>query len=87
MAELDENPLVDYGDPFVASYEGKVPQWLKWVYILAPIWGIFCLYFYWNGSHGWLDRGYWQQLQRAANTTFPFVNHDDPNKDITIVEE
>ena len=59
------------------SYEKKVPRWLMWTYIILPIWGIFALYLYWNGSVGWLDRGHWQQLQEAANTTYPFVNHSD----------
>jgi hypothetical protein len=87
VAEPNENELEEYGDPFIASYEGGVPAWLKWVYILAPLWGIVWLYFFWNGSCCWLDRGYWQQLQRAANTTFPFVNHDDPTENITLADE
>lgn len=58
-----------YGDPGIASKDAKIPQWLKWVYVTLPIWGLITLYLYWNGSHGWLDRGYWHQLQKAANTT------------------
>lgn len=86
VAELEENHIEDYGDPYIASYEGKVPTWLKWVYVIAPIWGIIWFYLYWNGVQGWLDRGYWQQLQRAANTTYPFVDQDDPGKEVTIVD-
>lgn len=51
-----------------------------WInYIFWPIVGLIALYLYWNGSSGWLDRGYWQQLQQAANTTFPYKNVDDPS--------
>lgn len=63
-----------YGDPGIASKDATVPKWLKWVYVTLPFVGILTFYLYWNGSQGWLDRGYWQQLQTAANTTFPFVN-------------
>lgn len=55
----------------IESKDIKVPRWLVWTYIILPIWGIYCLYAYWNGSHGWLDRGYWKELQQAANTTYP----------------
>lgn len=58
-----------YGDPGIASNDAQIPKWLKWVYFTLPIWGLITLYLYWNGSHGWLDRGYWHQLQKAANTT------------------
>ena len=67
-----------YGDPGIASKDATVPKWLKWVYATLPFWGILTLYLYWNGSHGWLDRGYWKQLQEAANTTYPRVNINDP---------
>lgn len=69
----DETEL--YGDQGIATNDAKIPRWLIWTYALLPIWGLFSLYYYWNGSHGWLDRGYWQQLQRAANTTYPQVNY------------
>lgn len=60
----------------IPSYDAKVPLWLKLTYLILPIWGIFCFYLYWNGSAGWLDRGYWQQLQRAAGTTYPYQEHE-----------
>lgn len=63
-----------YGDPGIASYDAKVPTFLKLVYIVLPIWGLFTLYFFWNGSIGWFDRGAWKELQIAANTTYPFIN-------------
>jgi hypothetical protein len=37
-------------------------------------------FLFWNGSWGWFDPGYWHQLQRAANTTYPFVNEDNQQK-------
>jgi len=46
------------------------PMWLKISYILIPLWGFIAFYLYWNGSHGFLDRGHWQELQKAAHTTF-----------------
>ena len=61
------------------SGHAKVPKWLIWTYILLPIWGIIVLFLYWNGSFGYLDRGYWEELQEAANTRYPFVNHSQPN--------
>lgn len=69
-----------YGDPQIASAHGKVPFWLKLNYVFWPLWGLIWFYYFWNGSYGWLDRGYWQQLQRAANTTFPSENFDDMTK-------
>ena len=72
MTEYDENEIYN-GSP-IPSEDAKVPKWLKFTYIILPIWGIFWFYMYWNGTQGWLDRGYWQQLQRAANTTFPTQN-------------
>lgn len=66
---MNEEETEFYGDPGIASNNAKIPAWLKWVYYTLPFWGILTLYLYWNGSSGWLDRGYWHQLQNAANTT------------------
>jgi hypothetical protein len=63
--------IEEYGDEAIASYDAPVPGWLKLTYIILPIIGLVCFYLYWNGSAGWLDRGYWHQLQEAAQTTFP----------------
>jgi len=71
--------LEEYGDPGIFSADAKVPLWLKITYLLLPIWGIISFFMFWNGSWGWLDRGYWQQLQRAANTTFPYIDQEDPS--------
>lgn len=59
-----------YGDPGIASKNGSIPRWLKLTYLILPFWGLICLYLFWNGSFGWWDRGYWSQLQKAANTTY-----------------
>lgn len=67
-----ENEHLDtYGDSGVTSAHGKVPRWLIMTYILTPLWGFIWFYYFWNGSYGWLDRGYWFELQKAANTTIP----------------
>lgn len=63
----------------IGSKDAKVDNWLKLTYIILPIWGLVTFYLYWNGSQGWLDRGYWRQLQKAANTTFPQENINDPH--------
>ena len=77
---MEESEVESYGDGSITSKDAKVPTWLKWVYIILPFWGILWFFLYWNGSTGWLDRGYWNQLQKAANTTFPMGNVDDPTK-------
>lgn len=66
---MSEEETEFYGDPGISSNNAKIPFWLKLVYFSLPIWGVISLYLYWNGSAGWLDRGYWHQLQKAANTT------------------
>lgn len=77
MAEHDEE-LDIYGDQGITSAHAKVPTWLKWSYAFFVIWGILWLYLYWNGVEGWLDRGYWFELEKAANTTFPSKNLNEP---------
>jgi len=70
--ELGEH-IEAYGDdPAIASFDAPVPRWLIAVYLFLPLWGICTGIYFWNGSSGWLDRGYWGELQRAANTTYPF---------------
>lgn len=65
----DHLDVIHYSGGEVAELEGtKVPKFLFFVYLVLPFWGIFWFYMYWNGSNGWLDRGYWSQLQNAANT-------------------
>ena len=71
---MNHDEIEYYDDPGIASKDTPIPKWLKCVYATLPFWGIAVLVLYWNGSQGWLDRGYWQQLQTAANTTEPPVN-------------
>lgn len=77
MTTPEEEELEAYPDG-IFSKDVKVAGWLKATYLILPVWGVITFILYWNGSHGWLDRGYWHQLQRAANTTFPIVNLNDP---------
>lgn len=67
----EEDELEVYGDDYITSKDARVPRWLIVIYIILPIWGFCSLFYYINGSRGWLDRGYWNQLQKAALTTFP----------------
>lgn len=61
-----------YGDQGIESKDAPVPMWLKVNYIVWILFGFVWFYYFWNGSYGWLDRGYWNELQRAANTVYPF---------------
>ena len=76
---LNEHSEIEhYGDPGISSADAPIATWLKWSYVLLPIWGIVWFFLFWNGSTvGWFDRGYWFQLQKAANTTFPSININD----------
>lgn len=65
-----------YGDPGIASFDAKVPTFLILTYMVLPLWGIVAFVYFWNGSLGWFDRGYWHELQIAANTTFPIENQN-----------
>lgn len=77
MSEEGKDDIEYYGDEYIASYHGTVPSWLKFNYIFWLAWGVVWFILFWNGSAGYLDRGYWQQLQRAANTTFPIINQNE----------
>ena len=70
-----EKKIDEYGDSGIRSGDEKVPRWLKFVYISLPIWGIIWFFLYWNGVEGWLNRGYWFELEKAANTTMPNKNY------------
>lgn len=70
-----------YGDTGITSAHAPIPRWLMWSYLLLPIWGFIWLALYWNGSWGWLDRGFWEQLQKASNTTYPYPNYMEERVD------
>lgn len=74
MSEENEEEIIEYGDPSIASANAPVPRWLTWSYLILPIVGILWWIFFWNGSAGVLDPNYWHELQKAANTTFPIQN-------------
>jgi hypothetical protein len=77
------DPVIHYADGEIEEFEGTpVPRFLKWVYLILPIWGIIWFWLYWDGSSGWLDKGTWFKLEEAANTTFPFEPKEgaDPAK-------
>lgn len=71
---MSDEELDVYGDTGIESKNAKIPFFLKVLYITLPLWGFFSLYLYWNGSHGWLDRGYWHELQKAANTLYEKID-------------
>lgn len=73
--EDDETQLeLEESDHMPSSYDRKMSKWLVLSHTIWIIVGIIGFVLYWNGSHGFLDRGYWQKLQQAANTTYPFSN-------------
>lgn len=74
LSKEETSELEHYGDAEVASGDAAVPKFLKLTYLFLPFWGILTFYYFWNGSLGWFDRGYWHELQIAANTTFPVEN-------------
>lgn len=78
---LEHGEVETYGDPKIASMDAPIPNWLIVTYIVLPIWGVLSFAVFWNGSVGWLDRGYWGPLQQAANTTFPQIEKIKPEFD------
>jgi hypothetical protein len=65
------NLSVHFAKDEVEKYgEAGIPTFLYFVYAILPFWGILWFYFFWNGSVGWLDRGYWSELEGAARTKF-----------------
>jgi hypothetical protein len=80
MTDESKHEIDHYGDPRITSGHAKVPFWLKAVYVVMPIWGVIWLAVAWNGASDILEGGYWQQLQRAANTTYPPRNFNDPHR-------
>ena len=59
--EYSGNEILEFSDT-------PVPKFLKIFYFIIPILGFLPLIFFWNGSNGWFDRGYWSELQEAAKT-------------------
>jgi len=73
----EHSELELYGDDRIASLDAPVPFFLKFNYIFWIILGIIWFFLFWNGSTvSYFDRGYWHELQEAANTTFPSINQN-----------
>lgn len=67
----DHEPQELYGEEGISSQDAPVPFWLKCNYVFWVIFGIIWFCLFWNGSTvSFFDRGYWHELQQAANTTF-----------------
>lgn len=75
---MSKDDLELYGDQKIASFDAPIPKWLIATYIIVFLIGIMWLYMFWEGSCGWFDRGYWFELQKAANTTYPWHDADMP---------
>ncbi len=58
----------DEGDEIEEYICTPIPRVFKLISLVVFIWGAYWFYSYSSGSTGWLDRGYWQELERAANT-------------------
>ena len=67
----EEHELEFYSDEGISSADARFPRWLFITSMVLPIWGFCTLFYYFNGTHGWLDPSYWNQLQKAALTTYP----------------
>lgn len=79
--QVEKSDVDLYGDSGIASGHAPPPRWLIVTNTFFTLFGLVWLYFFWNGSYGWLDRGYWSQLQRAANTTYPYTTREIVEKD------
>lgn len=75
--DKQHSEIEEYGDEDIASRDAPVPRFLKFNYVIWILFGIVWFYLFWNGSTvPFFDRGYWFELQKAANTTFPHINSD-----------
>jgi len=68
--DKEDSDLELYRDEGITSLDAPVPLWLKCNYVFWVIFGLIWLFMFWNGSTvSFFDRGYWHELQEAANTT------------------
>lgn len=70
MSNSEGHEFEFYSDEGISSADARFPRWLMFTYVVLPVWGFCTLFYYFNGSHGWLDPSYWNQLQKAALTTY-----------------
>jgi len=75
---MSDEEMELYGDPKIASMDAPVPKWLIGTYVVVFLTGILWFYMFFGGAYGWFDRGYWLQLEKAANTTYPWRDSDNP---------
>ena len=75
--KISDDEIEQYGETGIYSADAKVPLWLKIAYIALPIWGIIWMFLYWNGASGWIDRGQWWELEKAANTQWSDINYSE----------
>jgi hypothetical protein len=81
MSEQGEFKIDEYGDNEVREYaDTPIPKFLIGTYIILPIWGAIWWFMFWNGSCGFLDRGYWAELEKAAGTTHVIEEEQVPAK-------
>ena len=69
-----DHDLEFYADGSITSKDAPIPLFIFIVAGFLIVGTVFAAFFFWNGSQGWLDRGYWKELQEAANTTYPYRN-------------
>ncbi|SCA58754.1 Uncharacterized protein AB751O23_AN_00090 [Chlamydiales bacterium SCGC AB-751-O23] len=68
--EIEDDQLDQYSGGEIKEFKDtKVPTFLKITYFTLIAWGLTWFVFYFDGSQGYLDRGYWQELAQAAKTT------------------
>jgi len=72
--ENREEEIEYYADGSLSSTDYAIPLWIKLCFVALPVWGVVWFFLHWNGMNGWFDRGSWFELEKAANTTYPYRN-------------
>ena len=57
-----------------------IPWYIKWLSLILPLWGVIWFFYFNDGSTGWVDRGAWDDLQKAAQTKNSQLKINKPNK-------
>lgn len=69
MTQENKDPLDMYaGGEIQEIPDTKIPWYIKLITLVLPLWGILWFFYFANGSFGWVDRGAWNDLQKAAQT-------------------
>lgn len=70
LTDKEGRHIAEYGDHEIQELEDTtVPFFLKVQYVFITLLVFASLFYFWNGSAGYFDRGYWKELQVAAGTT------------------